>query len=90
LLGNKKQYSYQIIWSEKSLKYVAYCLEQPSLSYVDSDPVEALKGVIKVVNTYDSKASKFPSEAALLQDINLSNAHSELLGRQLTDKELGQ
>jgi len=48
------------MWSEEKLKYVGYCLEQPSLSYVDSDPVEVLKGITKVVNTYNSKASKFP------------------------------
>ena len=45
------------MWSEETLKYVGYCLDHPSLSYVDSDPVEALKGIIKVVNTYDPKVS---------------------------------
>ncbi|OAL76795.1 hypothetical protein AY606_12570 [Acinetobacter sp. SFB] len=87
---NKKNYSYKVMWSEDTLKYVGYCLEYPSLSYVDSDPVETLKGIIKVVNSYEPKTSKFLSETALLQDLNLSNAHSELLSFQLTDKELGQ
>lgn len=45
------------MWSEETLKYVGYCLDHPSLSYVDSDPVEALKGIIKVVNTYDPEVS---------------------------------
>jgi len=45
------------MWSEETLKYVGYCLDHPSLSYVDSDPVEALKGIIKVVNTSDPKVS---------------------------------
>lgn len=78
------------MWSEETLKYVGYCLEPPSLSYIDSDPVEALKGLMRVINTNNSRISKFPSEAALIQDLNPSNVHSELLCMQLTDEELNQ
>jgi len=38
----KKNYSYTVMWSEETLKYIRYCLEHPSLSYVDSDPITAL------------------------------------------------
>jgi len=78
------------MWSEETLKYVGYCLEHPFLSYIDSDPVEALKGLMRVINTNNSRISKFPSEAALIQDLNPSNVHSELLCMQLTDEELNQ
>lgn len=87
---NRKNYSYRVMWSEETLKYVGYCLEHPSLSYIDSDPVEALKGLMRVINTNNSRISKFPSEAALIQDLNPSNVHSELLCMQLTDEELNQ
>ncbi|WP_265937227.1 hypothetical protein [Acinetobacter sp. ANC 4779] len=43
-----------------------------------------------MTSRFEPKTSKFPLEAALLQDLNLSNAHSELLGFQLTEKELDQ
>lgn len=46
------------MWSEETLKYVGYCLEHPSLSYIDSDPVEALKGLMRVINTNNARISK--------------------------------
>ena len=76
--------------SEEKLIYVSYCLEHPFLSYIDSDPVEALKGLMRVINTNNSRISKFPSEEALIQDLNTSNVHSELLCLHLTDEEFNR
>ncbi len=54
---------------------VAYCLEHLFLSDLDLDPVEALKGIMIVINTYHLKISKFLSGAVLLQDLDSSNVH---------------
>lgn len=76
--------------SEEKLIYVGYCREHSSLSYVDSDRVKALKGSMKDINKNNARISKFPSEVALIQNLNTSNVHSELLCLYLTDEEFNQ
>ncbi|MBI1453355.1 hypothetical protein IL972_15720 [Acinetobacter sp. FL51] len=76
--------------SEEKLIYVSYCLEHPFLSYIDSDLVKALKGSMRAINKNNARISKFPSEEALIQDLNTSNVHSELLCLHLTDEEFNQ
>jgi len=76
--------------SEEKLIYVSYCLEHSSLSYIDSDLVKALKGGMRAIKKNNARISKFPSEEALIQDLNTSNVHSELLCLHLTDKEFNQ
>lgn len=56
------QYSYRVLWSEEDQEYVGLCSELPSLSWLDKSPVQALKGVRKVVlsTLKDLKRNKEP------------------------------
>jgi len=38
-------YTYRIAWSEEDGEYVAIAEEFPSLSWIESDPVDALRGL---------------------------------------------
>ncbi|QXW27656.1 hypothetical protein KXJ74_17760 (plasmid) [Acinetobacter johnsonii] len=87
---NKKNYNNRVMLSEEKLIYEGYCREHSSLSYVDSDRVKALKGSMKDINKNNARISKFPSEVALIQNLNTSNVHSELLCLHLTDEEFNQ
>lgn len=42
-------YTYRVTWSEEDQEYVGLCAEFPSLSWLDSTPEDALKGVRQVV-----------------------------------------
>jgi predicted HicB family RNase H-like nuclease len=42
-------YTYRVTWSEDDKEYVGLCVEFPSLSWLDSTPENALKGIRKVV-----------------------------------------
>lgn len=44
------RYSYRVIWSEEDKEYVGLCIEFPSLSWLDSSPESALKGIRNVVS----------------------------------------
>jgi hypothetical protein len=46
---NSDHYTYQIAWSEEDQEYVGSCLECPSLSWLASDPNEALSGIQRIV-----------------------------------------
>jgi predicted HicB family RNase H-like nuclease len=52
-------YTYRISWSSNDEEYVATCAEFPSLSWLDEDQVEALRGIKTLVNDVvaDMKAS---------------------------------
>jgi predicted HicB family RNase H-like nuclease len=43
------KYTYRVTWSEDDNEYVGLCAEFPSLSWLDSTPERALKGIRKVV-----------------------------------------
>jgi predicted HicB family RNase H-like nuclease len=43
------RYTYRVTWSEEDNEYVGLCAEFPSLSWLDSTPEEALKGIRSVV-----------------------------------------
>ncbi len=43
------RYTYRVTWSEEDDCYVGVCLEFPSLSWLDTSPELALKGVHKLV-----------------------------------------
>ena len=43
------RYTYRVLWSEEDGEYVGLCAEFPSLSWLATDPEEALKGVRQVV-----------------------------------------
>ena len=40
---------YRVIWSKEDGEHVATCAEFPSLSHLDADPVEALRGIRALV-----------------------------------------
>lgn len=43
------RYTYRVTWSEKDNEYVGLCAEFPSLSWLESSPEAALKGIRQVV-----------------------------------------
>ena len=42
-------YTYRVTWSPEDSEYVATCAEFPSLSWLDRDPIEAMRGVRTLV-----------------------------------------
>lgn len=44
------RYTYRVTWSEEDEEYVGLCAELPGLSWLDSTPEEALKGIRQVVS----------------------------------------
>lgn len=44
------KYTYRVTWSEEDDEFVGLCAEFPSLSWLASNPEEALKGIRLVVN----------------------------------------
>lgn len=42
-------YTYRVTWSPEDGEYVATCLEFPSLSWLDEDELEALRGIRDLV-----------------------------------------
>jgi len=45
----KDKYTYRVTWSEEDQEYVGLCAEFSSLSWLDSSPEKALKGIRAVV-----------------------------------------
>ena len=43
------RYTYRVVWSEEDGEYLGLCTEFPSLSWLASEPEEALKGIRMVV-----------------------------------------
>ena len=43
------RYTYRVVWSEEDGEYLGLCTELPSLSWLASEPEEALKGIRMVV-----------------------------------------
>lgn len=46
---NYEHYSYRVIWSTEDQEFVGLCTEFPSLSYLDSDQINALEGITNLV-----------------------------------------
>lgn len=44
-----KNYSYRILWSEEDQNFVGECLEFPSLSWLAKTQIEALQGIVGLV-----------------------------------------
>ena len=64
-------YSYRVTWSPEDGEYVATCAEFPSLSWLDEDEVEALRGIRNLV-------------AETIQDMR---ANGEPVPQPLADRE---
>lgn len=47
--NNSDYFTYRVTWSVDDNEYVGLCVEFPGLSWLASDPEEALRGVRKVV-----------------------------------------
>jgi predicted HicB family RNase H-like nuclease len=43
------RYTYRVTWSEEDQEYVGLCAEFPSLSWLESDPEQALAGIRSLV-----------------------------------------
>jgi len=43
------KYTYRVMWSAEDEEFVGLCAEMPSLSWLDSSPEDALKGIRSVV-----------------------------------------
>jgi predicted HicB family RNase H-like nuclease len=46
---NNDHYTYRVTWSEEDSEFVGLCAEFPSLSWLDSSPESALRGILRVV-----------------------------------------
>jgi predicted HicB family RNase H-like nuclease len=60
-------YTYRVTWSAEDGEYVASCLELPSLSWLATDPQEALAGIqsLVVAAVADMNANNEPVPAPL-------------------------
>jgi predicted HicB family RNase H-like nuclease len=47
---HEDHYTYRITWSDEDREYVGLCAEFPSLSWLDSTPEAALRGIRSVVS----------------------------------------
>jgi predicted HicB family RNase H-like nuclease len=43
------KYTYRVTWSEEDQEYVGLCIEFPSLSWLETQPEKALKGIRSLV-----------------------------------------
>ncbi|MDR0882396.1 MAG: type II toxin-antitoxin system HicB family antitoxin [Candidatus Adiutrix sp.] len=48
-LSDHKQYTYRVIWSEDDHEFVGLCAEFPSLSWLEKNQEEALRGIVALV-----------------------------------------
>lgn len=48
-MAERDHYTYRLSWSAEDNEHVATCAEFPSLSWLDKDEIEALRGVKKLV-----------------------------------------
>ncbi|MGO3123017.1 MAG: type II toxin-antitoxin system HicB family antitoxin [Advenella sp.] len=46
---NVKHYTYRVSWSPEDQEHIGLCAELPSLSWLASDPAQALAGIMQVV-----------------------------------------
>src|SRR4051812_29241378 len=62
-------YTYRVTWSPEDSEYVASCAEFPSLSWLDGDPIEAMRGVRALVAeaVQDMEASNEPVPVPLAE-----------------------
>ena len=45
------KYTYRVLWSEEDQEFVGLCAEFPSLSWLQSSPEAALKGIRSLVKS---------------------------------------
>jgi len=61
------RYSYRVIWSEDDREYAGLCAEFPSLSWLDTSPEDALRGIRTIVadTVIDMKKNNEPIPAPI-------------------------
>lgn len=61
-MPERDHYTYRLSWSAEGGEHVATCTEFPSLSWLDEDGIEALRGIKKLVReaAEDLRASGEP------------------------------
>ncbi len=47
---NTKHYTYRVIWSDEDQEFIGLCAEFPSLSWLDEDQMQALAGIVRLVD----------------------------------------
>jgi predicted HicB family RNase H-like nuclease len=47
---SRRHYTYRVEWSPEDGEWVGLCVEFPSLSWLDLDPVEAVRGIDRLVS----------------------------------------
>ncbi|ALE03514.1 type II toxin-antitoxin system HicB family antitoxin [Bartonella ancashensis] len=61
---NNNHYTYRVLWSEEDEEYVGLCTEFPSLSWLDAQAENALKGIMNLVSEavadMESNGEKIP------------------------------
>lgn len=50
-----QRFTYKVFWSEEDGEWVATCDQQPYMSNLDADPVEALKGMIQLMQAVEKE-----------------------------------
>ena len=48
---DSSHYTYRVYWSEEDKEHVAKCAEFPSLSYLEKTPTNAIKGIVRTVES---------------------------------------
>lgn len=81
------KYTYRVTWSEPDQEFVATVAELPSLSWLESDPEKALKGLMSLVNEVlaDMDPKEIPQPIATRQYSGRFNVRvPESLHRELS------
>lgn len=67
-----ERYTYRVTWSKEDSEYVGLCIELPSLSWLESSPEKALKGirqaVAEVMADLEANGEPLPEPLALRKD----------------------
>ncbi len=54
---------YNVVWSDEDLEWVATCSRYKYLSYLADDPVEALRGLVQILEESDHDGEGVPATA---------------------------
>ncbi len=46
---DSRQYTYRVLWSEEDQEFVGLCAEFPSLSWLDENQEDALRGIVALI-----------------------------------------
>jgi len=73
---NIKHYTYTVSWSAEDQEHVGVCAELPSLSWLASDPAQALAGIMQAVSQAVQDMQRDGEDVPLpIADRTLSQKH---------------